>query len=456
MPKKVFIGCGAGFSGDRFDAAIPVIEYLSNFKGPKYLIYEVLGERTIALAQKEKLKNANLGYSPYLENYLELVLSKLKKEKIKVITNMGAANCNAAAKKINDIARKMDLSPFKIAVVLGDDILEYHSKNLLNNLSTLEGTKLEGKTIHSANVYLGAKSISDALKEDIDIVLVGRTTDSALVLGPLIKEFHWDLNEYDKLAFGTICGHLLECGAQVTGAYFADPGFKDVSNLENVGFPIAEVNEDGTFIITKPKNSGGCVTKATVTEQLLYEMHDPSNYIVPEVVVDISNLKLIEEEKDKIKVIGVKGKEPTRSLKATVCLDGGWMCEAEMSYSGINALERSKLAGKIVKERMRQKGFNGKIRMDIIGASSVFLGKNFDFFKDKSIRKNGDFRLRLSLISNSKKFAQTLADELQMLYCSGPAGGGGFRSNITEEISSASVLLDKNLIDPNIRIEIYK
>ncbi len=456
MNKKVFVGNGAGFAGDRFDAAIPVVRHLANCKGPRYLMYEVLGERTIALAQKEKLKNPNLGYSPYLENYMKEVLTDLRKNQIKLITNMGAANCQAAALKIHNMTKDFGLSPFKIAIIKGDNILEYTNKEKLYKSEVIEGITIAGQKIHSANVYLGAKFIADALSKDVDIVIVGRTTDSALVLGPLMYEFNWKINDLQKMASGTICGHLLECGAQVSGAYFVDPGFKDVPNLETVGFPIAEVEDDGTFVITKPKGTGGCVTKATVTEQLLYEMHDPANYLVPEVSADITDLTLFEEGEDRIKVCGIRGKKPPEKLKVTVCLDGGWMAETEMSYSGSNAFARAELAGKIVKDRMQQKGFNGQIRMDVIGAYSVLDGGKNKIASKKKLPFDGDYRLRLSLIVQDKNYAQMLCDELQMLYCSGPAAGGGYRGNISQQMSSASILVERSLVEPFIEIEFVK
>lgn len=187
-------------------------------------------------------------------------------------------------------------------------------KEILNS-PTMEGLDFSNNNITAANVYLGARPIADALTKNVDIVIVGRTVDSALALGPLMYEFGWEINDLDLLGAGTICGHLLECGAQVTGSYFADPGFKDVPDLANVGFPIVEFSKDGTFIITKPVNTGGLVSKATVTEQLLYETHDPSNYLVPDVTADMTNLELEDDGANRVIVRGGKGKKPLKNLK---------------------------------------------------------------------------------------------------------------------------------------------
>ena len=248
MSHRIFIAGGAGFSGDRFDAAVPLVAHLENCDGPRYLIFEVLAERTIALAQIAKTKDPEKGYSPYLEDYLRPVLKQIKRHHIKIVSNMGAANPLAAAKHINRLADELSIPPFKIAVLSGDDLSIYLDENTILNAPTMEGNRLSGRDLKAANVYLGGDAVAKALAQDVDIVLVGRTTDSALVLGPLIHEFGWIDNDWDKLASGTICGHLLECGAQVTGAYFADPGFKDVPALAEVGFPIAMAIGLGFFI----------------------------------------------------------------------------------------------------------------------------------------------------------------------------------------------------------------
>ena len=254
------------------------------------------------------------------------------------------------------------------------------------------------------------------------------------------------------MAAGTVAGHLLECGGQVTGAYFADPGFKDVPDMDRLGFPLAEISSDGGIVITKADNTGGCVTTATVTEQLLYEMHDPSAYLVPEVTLDVTGVELREESKNRIRVRGVRGHKPPQQLKATLCVDNGWMAEAEMSYAGMNALARAKLASEIVLGRMHRQGLDESIRTDIIGAYSVLDGGSDHIASAKSLPFEGDYRLRLTLISPNRDQAQLLIDELQSLYCSGPAAGGGFRGQVTEQIATASIMIDRQIVESNVRI----
>ena len=311
--KKVYIGCGAGFSGDRFDASIPIVKQLKNIDSPKYLMFEVLAERTLAIAQQYRLKNPEEGYSPFLDFYINPILDECLEHNIKIISNIGAANPIGAAKRILEISKELKTRTPKIGVVIGDDLLEYMSHKEILTSPTMEGLDFSNNNITAANVYLGAKPIAEALAKNVDIVIVGRTVDSALALGPLMHEFKWGKNDLDLLGTGTICGHLLECGAQVTGSYFADPGFKDVPDLANVGFPIVEFSEDGTFVITKPLNTGGLVSKATVTEQLLYETHDPSNYLVPDVTADMTGLELEDDGPNRVIVKGGKGKTPLKN-----------------------------------------------------------------------------------------------------------------------------------------------
>ena len=453
MKKKVYIGCGAGFSGDRFDASLPIVKEFKKINAPKYLMFEVLAERTLAIAQQFRLKNPEEGYSPFLDSYIGPILDDCLENDIKIISNIGAANPIGAAKRIIEISKKQNTRKPKIGVVVGDDLLEYMSDEEILDSPTMEGLDFSNNNITAANVYLGAQPIADALAKDVDIVIVGRTVDSALALGPLIYEYGWKQNDLDLLGSGTICGHLLECGAQVTGAYFADPGFKDVPNLANVGFPIAEFSDDGSFVITKPEGTGGLVSKATITEQLLYETHDPSNYLVPDVTADMSNLNLENDGENRVFVRGGKGKKYPEKLKATICCDNGFMGEAEISYAGPNALARAKLAGDVISERIQILGLQGQIRVEIIGAGSVHF--SMDEKSSYHLPENGDYRVRTSAIYPQKYQAQQMVDEVMSLYCCGPAAGGGGRGYVTPQSSTASILVDRSIVDPNIKIQIF-
>ena len=285
---KVFIGAAAGFAGDRSDAGGPVVDALAAQSGPRFLMYETLAERTLALCQLERRQNPQRGYSPALDRMLPPVLARCLAAGIKIIGNFGAANPAAAARRIEEMARALGLRPPRIAAVEGDDIAAKLSAHDLAS-RRVDGVDLaRAREIISANLYLGAQPIAQALDQGADIVVTGRVADSALALGPLLHAFRWSADDWDRLAAGTLAGHLLECGAQVTGGYFADPGYKDVPGLAEVGYPIDEVDETGEIVITKPAGTGGVVDRLTVIEQMLYEIHDPSAYLAPDVILDLS------------------------------------------------------------------------------------------------------------------------------------------------------------------------
>lgn len=448
----VHIGCGAGFMGDRFDAALPILASMANRDGPKYLMFEVLAERTLAVAQQLKRGNPDAGYSPYLDHYIRPVLAEAKRLGVKIISNMGAANPIGAAKRIREIASELGIHNLKITSVVGDDLTAVMINDEILSTPTMEGIGFDGRPVVAANVYLGARGIADALATGADIVLVGRTTDSALALGPLIHEYGWSEDDWDRLAAGTICGHLLECGGQVSGTYFADPGFKDVPDLARAGFPIAEVEEDGSMIITKPENTGGLVSRATVIEQLLYEMHDPAAYLVADCISDITQITLTESGPDRVHISGVKGHPAPQTLKATVCVDNGWMAEAEMTYAGPNALARAELAGEVVRQRLGILGMNEPARIDIIGTNSVLDGGNTERRRARTLSTDGEYRLRVASMASERTTAQMVADEVQSLYCSGPAAGGGYRCHVTPQIATASILIPRDRIEPHVEI----
>lgn len=450
MTKSVHIGCGAGFAGDRKDAGGPVVETLARRNGPKYLIFETLAERTLALAQKEKRRNPERGYSPFLEAYVRPVLARCLETGVRIVSNFGAANPLAGARRIAEIARELGCRMPKIAVVAGDDLLAQMDAAELRRFPTIEGLEI-GETIVAANVYLGARPIAEALARGADIVVVGRTTDPALVLGPLIHEFGWAEDDWNALAAGTLAGHLLECGAQVTGAYFADPGFKDVPDLAHVGFPVCEIRRDGTILVSKAENTGGCVTPATVKEQILYEMHDPSAYMTADVVLDITGVTVAEAGRDLVRVTGARGKPRPPTLKTTVSFDGGFIGEAEMSYAGPNALARAELARHVLRERCRGFGGNAEFRFDIVGTASTFDGGRQPFAGRAPSAPDGDYRVRVAVGCHDRATAEAMADEVLSLYCSGPAGGGGFRRHITEQIHTASILVPRERVKTEVR-----
>ena len=444
--KKIRIGSGAGYGGDRLEPALEVME-----KGNvDYIIFECLAERTIAIAQEQKLKNPDKGYNSLLEYRMDKVLPLCAEKGIKVITNMGAANPGAAVKVIKEMAKSKGIKGLKIAAVLGDDI--YDSIDKYMNYNVLElGTKLESikEKIVSANVYLGVDGILEALKNGADIIVTGRCADPSLVLAPVIYEFDWDIDNYDLIGKGIMAGHLLECGGQVTGGYFSDPGYKDVPNLWKLGFPIAEIDENGDVLITKVDGSGGMVTKATCKEQLLYEIHDPSTYITPDGIADYTNVTMKEIEKDKVLVTGGTGRKKTDTLKVSIGYRDSFIGEGEISYGGTGAYERAKLAGEIVEKRLELIGCKAEeLRIDYIGVNSLYKDNISDhMFNDNSLCK--EVRLRVSGRTLDKKEAEKIGNEVESLYTNGPSAGGGATKSVKEVVAIASIFVPRDDITIN-------
>lgn len=450
MAEKVFIGAGAGFAGDRSDAAVPVVEALAAQSGPRFLMYETLAERTLALCQLERRQNPERGYSPALERMLPCVLVRCLETGIRIVGNFGAANPLAAARRIAAMVRELGLRPPRIAVIEGDDLTGRLSDSELAARETGGRLLAQERPVISANLYLGAQPIAEAFNRGADIVVTGRVADSALALGPLLHAFGWRADDWDRLAAGTLVGHLLECGSQVTGGYFADPGFKDVPDLADVGYPIAEIDANGATVITKPPGTGGLVNRLTVIEQLLYEIHDPSAYLAPDVVLDLTDVEVAEAGKDRVRVTGARGKPAPETLKATVCVDGGFLGEAEISYAGPNATARAQLAADIVCKRLAVRAPDLAVRIDAIGAVSV-LGAG-DMPPDLRHAQAFDVRLRFAAQSRDSADVEMLLDEVEALYCAGPAGGAGVRRRITPRLASASCLIERRCAEPRVTL----
>jgi hypothetical protein len=365
------------------------------------------------------------------------------------VGNFGAANPPAAARRIAEMARSLGLPVPRIAIVEGDDLSGRLSASELARRETGGKVLAQARDVISANLYLGAQPIAQALDQGADIVVTGRVADSALALGPLLHVFRWPADDWDRLAAGTLAGHLLECGAQVTGGYFADPGYNDVPGLAEIGYPIAEIDADGDIVITKPAGTGGVVNRLTVIEQLLYEIHDPAAYFAPDVVLDLTSVDVIAIGKDRVRVAGARGKPAPEMLKATVCVDGGILGEAEISYAGINAAARAGLAAEVICERMRRRALGLVIRVDAIGAVSVLGNSSVapDFASESE-----DIRLRFSAQSADAAQIEMLLDEVEALYCAGPAGGAGVRRRATPRLASAACLVERRYAETRVTL----
>jgi hypothetical protein len=451
MASQVYIGAGAGFAGDRTDAAGPVVDALAQLSGARFLIFETLAERTLALSQLERRRDPARGYNPALERFVGPVLERCLRHKIRIIGNFGAANPRGAGERILALAREQKLQMPRVAIIEGDDLSGALSKAELAARET-GGALLGGDhEVIAANLYLGAGPIAQALDQGADIVVTGRVADSALALGPLIHAFGWRPDDWDRLAAGTLAGHLLECGSQITGGYFADPPYKAVPDMANLGYPIAEIDSGGGIVITKPAGSGGRVDRETVIEQLLYEIHDPAAYLAPDVVLDLTDVSVEQTGTDRVRVTGARGKPAPETLKATVCIDAGLFGEAEISYAGANAAARARLAAEIVGERMRKRAPELAFRTDAIGVTSV-LSDNAGALKTPWTSEPDDIRLRFAAQSSDARQVECLLDEVEALYCAGPAGGAGVRRRLTPRLASASCLIERTFAKPRVTL----
>ncbi|HEU0221335.1 MAG TPA: acyclic terpene utilization AtuA family protein, partial [Paracoccaceae bacterium] len=332
------IGSGAGFSGDRIDAPQSVVAAIAAAGEGGAIIFETIGERTLALGQIARRADPEQGYEPLLEQFLEPVLATCLRERITIVGNFGCANPAAAARRIQALAARSGHEAVRIAIVEGDDITASVPLERTTPWEGDGGTPAPAGGLIALNVYLGARPIAAAIRAGAEVVVTGRVADPALALGPLVAHFGWDWADLDRIAAGTLVGHLLECGAQVTGGYFADPGCKDVPDPANIGFPIAEVEADGSFVLTKAPGTGGLVDLRTVKEQLLYEIHDPAAYLTPDVVLDITGVSVETVGPDRVRVTGARGRPAPATLKATASFFGDWLGEAEISYAGPNAI----------------------------------------------------------------------------------------------------------------------
>lgn len=442
-PNILRLGAGAGYAGDRIPPAVALAE-----KGQlDYLIFECLAERTIALAQLEKLKNPQSGFDPLLRARMKAVLPACLANGTRIITNMGAANPLQAGREVLAVAKELGIDQLKVAVVLGDDVLtllqaNYLSEPLIDSNQTLADIQPQ---LVSANAYLGAEALLPALQTEAQVIICGRVADPALFLAPLMHHFEWPADNWPLLGKGVMVGHLLECAGQITGGYFADPGYKDVPNLAQLGFPLAEVNAQGDAVITKLTDAGGCVTVQTCTEQLLYEIENPSQYFQPDVVANFSQVQLLQVGPDRVQATGASGSPRTDTLKVTLGYRDGFVGEGQMSYAGPNAKARGQLALDLVKARLADAGLGHfEARYNLIGVNAIF--GNAATHHNKAISEPDEVRLRVAVRVQTQAQAVEVANEVEALYTNGPAGGGGASKSVREVIAAASMLMPRSAI----------
>ena len=447
--KSIRIANGQGFWGDSVDAPSKLI----NYGNIDYLTLDYLAEVTMSIMQRQKKKNPdNGGYATDFVKLVDLTINKILDNNIKIIANAGGVNPEACRRELLNIAKNNNLD-LKVAIVKGDDI--YHKIDELiekgqelKNLYTNENVLSIRDKIYSANVYIDSFSVAEALDLGADIVLCGRISDPGLVVAPCIYEFGWSKDQIDELASATVAGHIVECGAQCTGGNFSK--WMDIEGLDNLGYPIAVINEDGSFDITKPENTGGLVDKFTVSEQILYELGNPKQYISPDVCVDFTSFNLKEAGKDTVSVKGVKGDIATDTYKVSISYFDGYKASGQLTISGPNAIAKAKKSAAIIWKKLEDLG----IRYD--KTSTEFLGLS-SCHKSLAVMPSvvNEVVLRLGVKSFDKDAVSRFTKELAPLITAGPPGVTGFaegRPRVKEVIAYWPALINKSLIKTEVEL----
>lgn len=435
--KPFRIGSGAGYSGDRIDPA----QDLAERGALDALVFECLAERTIALAQLRRSADPQHGYDLLLQERMRAVLPACLAQRCTIITNMGAAHPMAAGRAVIEVARELGLTGLKVAVVEGDDVLAWMQRHDVPLLESGQSVRcLDGQLI-SANAYLGADALLPALRAGADVIITGRVADPSLFLAPLMHHFGWRSDDWQKMGQGIVVGHMLECSSQVSGGYIADPGFVDVPNLAEVGFPFADVLADGDMVIGKLDGTGGRIDRLTCTAQLLYELEDPSAYLQADVVADFSGVRFAQVGPDRVRVQGATGRERPEALKVTLGYREGFISDAQISYAGPGARARGELALAVLQSRLAKRGWAElEHRAELIGVNAMHgpaLGADHEPY---------EVRLRLAARCATRALAERVAQEVETLYVSGPAAGGGVTQAVREVVAVASALIPRQAV----------
>ncbi|ARS54408.1 acyclic terpene utilization AtuA family protein [Kushneria konosiri] len=439
------IGYGAGFAGDRPQAALALARDLASRHGPRYLALELLAERTLAQCQQRRHDDERSGYALRLFDFLEPILPICLESRIPVITNGGAAHPVAAAYRLRTWLDAQGFHNARIACVLGDDLFEQlgttPSPDWLPEDVVLD-------EVVSCNVYIGAERIQQALEEGADIVLCGRVADPSMAVGAIRHGLGWSADDPGLTAIALATGHLLECCTQITGGYFADPITNPIPDPAHPGCPIIELGAEGQLIVTKTAGTGGMVSARTVKEQLLYEIHDPAAYLTPDGVMDISRAQVIDHGDNRVEVRGIQGRPAPATLKGNLGLKGLWFGEAGISYAGPRALARAQLAREIVMTRAAELAPNLAPRLDIVGFCSVLGDAGGAVISQRPDIEDGvdDARLRLGVVDRDRGAIEALLYDFESLYTNGPAGGGGIRTHLVESLRTEDFLIDRHAV----------
>ncbi|MEP2446135.1 MAG: acyclic terpene utilization AtuA family protein [Balneola sp.] len=454
MKEFIRIASGQGFWGD-----LPIAPVNQAKKGPiDYLVMDYLAEVTMSIMQKQRMRNPDWGYARDFVGVVEQVLPEIEKDGIKVISNAGGVNPQACKDEILKIAKEKGYKNLKVAVVDGDDILPNIDEliadgHALKNMETGEPITTVKDQLLSANIYFGCQPIVEALKLGADVIITGRVTDTGLTLAPMIHEFGWKYDDFDKMSVGTIAGHILECGAQASGGNFTD--WEKVEDFTDIGFPIVEAYPSGEFFVTKHEGTGGLVSSQTVKEQLLYEIGDPKDYITPDVVADFTSIHVEDVGKNRVKVYGIKGEPFTDSYKVSASYNDGYKLSATLVYSWPDALKKAQKGAEILEERAKALGLNlTEFNKEYIGYNGVDERPTNDDPENDDI---DEIQMRISVTGPKKEDLNRFGMEIAPLILTGPSGVTGFaggRPKASDVVAYWPALLAKEAVQP--RVTIYE
>ncbi|MGI8669902.1 MAG: acyclic terpene utilization AtuA family protein [Aridibacter sp.] len=451
MKEKVRVAGGQGFWGDMLSAPIDQVR-----KGPiDYLMLDYLAEVTMSIMQKQRARNPEAGFArDYVELIREILPDCVEKD-IKVLSNAGGVNVMGCAEAIRDVAKELGHKGVKIGVITGDDIMpdlqEFLDKGIeINNMDTGEPLADILDQVQSANVYLGAKPLVEALDKGARIIVGGRLTDTGLTLAPLMHEFGWSFDDWDKVAIGTIAGHIIECGGQCSGGN-CQFDWQNIPDLEDIGFPIIEAYPNGVFVVTKHENTGGIVSIPSVKEQLLYEMGDPHEYITPDVVADFTTINLSDDGKNRVRVSGIKGNPSTEFYKISIAYSAGWKSVGTLVYSYPDAYEKAKAADQILRKRLKNLG----LEFDVLLTEFVGVNATHGHLAGEPPKDIPEVQFRIGVRGQNKDNITRFTKEIAPLILTGPPGVTGFaggRPKVEEIMAYFPALIPKDLIETKVEI----
>src|SRR5215510_13244572 len=452
MKQKIRIAAGQGFWGDLPEAPVRQVE-----GGPiDYLMLDYLAEVTMSIMQKQRARDSSAGYARDFVPLMKEILPACVARGIKVSANAGGVNVPGCAEAVREAARQRGLhGKVRIGLVTGDDILDRIDDLIgrgieLSNMDTGEPLSAVRNKIQSANAYLGAAPIVEALNKGAQVVITGRATDTGLTLGPLIHEFGWATDDWDKLAAGTIAGHIIECGAQCSGGN-CQYDWQSIPDLANVGFPIAEASSDGTFVITKHEGTGGRVNIPSVKEQLVYEMGDPHEYITPDCIADFTTIHLADDGPNRVRVFGIKGRPATDSLKVSISYSSGFKAVGTLVYAWPDAYKKAQAADKILRARLDRLG----LRFDQILTEFVGANATHGSLAGTPSRDLAEVQLRVGVRGYDRKPIERFTKEIAPLNLTGPPGVTGFaggRPKVEEIVAYWPALIPKSEIKAQVEI----